>query len=395
MTKKLIVLSHSFRSNSRIFRKALEEPCELAVVYPSPWYWNQKERSLYQKKSDSFHRKSINHFAESLRKDFNLSLHVLKSRDPVQEIETFCRNEQVETLYYDLPLFRKDCLEFSFSETVEVDSDSYDPECARMTAKSRWTYWTQNRHVVKRVSTQAVKSFPCLGTPFSPDVDLYKETSEQIQSAWSRLQAKLITYFLSRNERDGSTQLSRYLHHGLIDAPSLTSDILSLDPGFLGKGNPLVPILRQLAFREICIRKARTRDLSLTSTAQEWASALLDEKSYKNLTDSKHPQKFSKRGLFCGDTGNKRLDEEIALCKKKRWMPNRARMWFAGEVYWGIGGGIESLETLVEFFDTFCDDAQSPNNWVSCVESMRMQYGKVMKFNEKRTFRLLTGEERI
>ena len=76
-------------------------------------------------------------------------------------------------------------------------------------------------------------------------------------------------------------------------------------------------------------------------------------------------------------------------------MPNRARMWFAGEVYWGLGGGIKSLETLVEFFDTYCDDAQSPNNWISCVESMRMQYGKVMRFNEKRTFRLLSGEERI
>ena len=156
----------------------------------------------------------------------------------------------------------------------------------------------------------------------------------------------------------------------------------------------MIPILRQLAFREICIAKARTKGLSLTSSPDDWAKTLLDEKSYNNLKASEHTKKFTRKDLFEGKTGNDRLDNEIKLCKESRWMPNRARMWFAGEVYWGCGGGIKSLEILVDFFNTFCDDAQSPNNWVSCVESMRMQYGKVMRFNEKRTFRLLSGEER-
>ena len=395
MTKKLIVLSHSFRTNSRIFREAFKEPCEAAVVYPSPWYWNKKERNLYSSSSVSFHRSAINHFAESLRNNFGLSLYILKSPDPVLEIEDFCERFEIDSLYYDLPLFQKDRLEFSKVNLVEIDSDSYDPACTKMTAKSRWTYWVQNRHVIQEINPRKIKSFDSLGQVFTPDKQQYVAMSEKIDSAWARIQEKLVTYFMSRNERDGSTQISHFLHHGLIDGPSLTSDILSLDPGFLGKGNPLIPILRQLAFREICIAKARTKGLSLTSSPDDWAKTLLDEKSYNNLKASEHTKKFTRKDLFEGKTGNDRLDNEIKLCKESRWMPNRARMWFAGEVYWGCGGGIKSLEILVDFFNTFCDDAQSPNNWVSCVESMRMQYGKVMRFNEKRTFRLLSGEERI
>ena len=70
-------------------------------------------------------------------------------------------------------------------------------------------------------------------------------------------------------------------------------------------------------------------------------------------------------------------------------------MWFAGECYWSLGGGLKSLEALIDFFNTFCDDAQSPNNIINCVECMRLKYGKVMRYNQKRTYRLLSSEEKV
>lgn len=395
MVKSLVILSHSFRTNSRIFKRAVNESDEVAVLYPSPWYWNEAERDLYKNTCDKFHKKAVNHFAYELKRDFGIDLHILKSSDPVRDIQSFCNTQGVGLVLYDLPLFGKDCLDFGDLEVQDVDSDSYDPECVRMTAKSRWTYWVQNRSVIKEIEPEKVKTYECIGEKYKPDITSAKEVCLEIDSLWKRVEKKLLTYFMSRNERDGSTRLSSYLHQGLIDGPKFISDILSLDPGYLAKGNPLIPILRQLAFREICIRKSRTRLLSLTASPDEWARSLLDEKSYSNLVEFSHKPKFTKEDLFEASTGQALLDKEIKLCQENRWMPNRARMWFAGEVYWGLGGGIKSLEALVEFFNTYCDDAQSPNNWVSCVESMRMQYGKVMRFNEKRTFKLLSGEERI
>ena len=376
-------------------KTALQESDQLAVVYPSPWYWNPKERSLYSEHSVLFHEKAVNHFGAALKDKLGLNLHVLKSKDPDKKIEAFCMNEGVDTIYYDAPLFKKDYIEFSFSNTVVIDSDTYMPECTKMTAKSRWTHWVKNRTFIKNTRNIKTNAFDVPFSGLKINTLEAEEMDAEIHRVWQRVEDKIVGYHLSRNERDGSTKISKYLHHGLIDGPTLVSDILSLCPSFLPNKHPLVPLLRQMAFREISIRKARIKDLSLTSSCDEWARTLLDEKSYRNLVDIECPQQFSKRQILEGRTGHKKLDEEIKLCIQERWMPNRARMWFAGEVYWGMGGGIKSLEALVEFFNKYCDDAQSPNNWVSCVESMRMQYGKVMRFNEKRTFKLLSGQERI
>ena len=376
-------------------KRAIQESDQVAVVYPSPWYWNPAEKALYNKSCVSFHTKVLNHFAARLKHDFGLSLHVLKAPDPVREIENFCSREGVSTVFYDAPLFKNDFLNFNARSTVIVDSDTYDPACVKMTAKSRWTQWAQGRNVIENVPPVKIDSFSFPCEKLVIDTQASEEMSLELDHLWKRVESKIVTYHLSRCERDGSTKISKYLHHGLVDAPTIVSNILSLCPRFIQNDHPLVPLLRQLAFREISIRKARTRALSLTSNCDHWARSLLDEKSYRNLIESTHTERFSKRQLLEGSTGHKKLDEEIKLCIQQRWMPNRARMWFAGEVYWGIGGGIKSLEALVEFFNKYCDDAQSPNNWVSCVESMRMQYGKVMRFNEKRTFKLLSGQERI
>ena len=70
---------------------------------------------------------------------------------------------------------------------------------------------------------------------------------------------KLMTLYhvIKKRKREGSTKLSKFLHHGLIDARVITHITLavSLTDDFIEKDHPTIPILRQLAFREISIRK--------------------------------------------------------------------------------------------------------------------------------------------
>jgi len=376
-------------------QKALSESKSLAVVYPSPWYWNLREKEIYASFDCGFHEKAVNRFARDLRDRVGLELHVIKSDTPCSDITSFCKDSGVDTIYYDAPLFGKDELIFKDVEVIKVDSDSYDDRCEKMTAKSRWVHWSKNRKSIEHSSEERVETYEVIGQKFAISDHKADCLEEELSQLWKRLEIKLVSYHETRNMRDGSLRISKFLHHGVLDGPKLISDILSVCPEFIDKENPMVPALRQLAFREINIRKSRIKNLSLTSDAESWARALLDQKSFENLMTLKTENNFTKEQLFAGETGDETLDEEIKYCKKERWLPNRIRMWLAGEVYWNTGGGIESLKMLVEFFDRFCDDAQSPNNWVGCTESMKMQYGKVMRFNKKRTFRLISGKEII
>ncbi len=393
--KNLVVVSHSFRLDSRLMQKALRESRYLAVVYPSPWYYNLEEKEIYSNFDCSFHKKAVSRFARDLKDKTGLELHVIKSNTPCSDITSFCKASGVNAIYYDTPLFGKDELRFNGVRVIKVDSDSYDDRCEKMTAKSRWVHWSKNRKIVDYSSEERVETYEVIGEKFSISDQESDSLEEELSQFWKRFESKLVSYYETRNMRDGSLRISKFLHHGVVDGPKLISNILSVCPEFIDKENPMVPVLRQLAFREINIRKSRIKNLSLTSDAECWARALLDQKSFENLLNSRTENKFTKEQLFAGETGDETLDEEIKSCKKERWLPNRIRMWLAGEVYWNTGGGLESLKTLVEFFDRFCDDAQSPNNWVGCTESMKMQYGKVMRFNKKRTFRLISGKEII
>jgi len=397
MSKCLIVLDHSFRLNSLLMKLGLSSYENASIVYVSNWYYNKAANNLYKKCDISLYKESINYLSYKLKEKYNADLFILKSKNPAREIENFCLENQVDTILYDLPLF-SDKLDFTGNvEVIEIDSDSYIPDCTKMTAKSRWMFWDRNRIVNKDMCLQNIetKFYKSIGTKHSIDIDMAHKTKEKVVNKINHLKSTLENYNTTRNMREGSTNISDYLHHGIIDARDLTHLILSIAGNNLQKGNKFIPFLRQLAFREISIRKTRTKEIGLHDKVAETAAKLLDKASIDNLKSNEFDPVFTKDQLFSGNTGLERLDTEIKLCIENRWMPNRARMWFAGECYWGLGGGFKSLEALIEFFNLYSDDAQSPNNIVSCIESMRLKYGKVMKFNEERTFRLLSGKEII
>lgn len=394
MSKCLIVLDHSFRLNSLMIKFAFSTYKEISIVYVSNWYYDSNAKKLYTEFGSSFFKETINYFAYKLEKKYGQSLYILKTKNPEKEIENFCIENKVDTVLYDKPLFSK---KINFSKNVnvlEIDNDSYIPECEKMTAKSRWTFWDRNRLSKDKVfiKEKDFSFYKPLGEKYYVNFEMAQNFGLILKNHLSSLKSIVENYSNTRNSRNGSTKISKYLHHGVIDSRELTHIILSQTSLGLTKENKYVPILRQLAFREICINKIRSKNISLFEETKSICNKVLDKESINNLTNNLFDPVFTKEQLFNGNTGLERLDREINLCIKNRWMPNRARMWFAGECYWGLGGGFKSLDVLIEFFNRYSEDAQSPNNIISCVESMRLKYGKVMRFNEQRTFKLLNDE---
>ena len=74
-------------------------------------------------------------------------------------------------------------------------------------------------------------------------------------------------------------------------------------------------------------------------------------------------------------------------------MPNRARMFFAGWLFYNAPTGMDALKWLMGTFDLFLLDGQCPTNYVQCCQSMNMQYGKVMLLNRNNVENLLQYEK--
>ena len=70
-------------------------------------------------------------------------------------------------------------------------------------------------------------------------------------------------------------------------------------------------------------------------------------------------------------------------------MPNRARMYFAGWMFYNQPTGIDALNWIILTFDLLLNDGQCPTNYTKSCSSMNLQYGKVMLLNKNRVMDLL------
>ena len=107
MNSCLIVLTHTFRIDSLIFRESLKKYSDITVLYVSPWYNSKKERQIIKRGSDNFYKKSINYFAHELREKLNIPLYVLKNETPGKEIDKIVNKHKITEVFYDMPLFGK------------------------------------------------------------------------------------------------------------------------------------------------------------------------------------------------------------------------------------------------------------------------------------------------
>jgi deoxyribodipyrimidine photolyase len=153
-------------------------------------------------------------------------------------------------------------------------------------------------------------------------------------------------------------------------------------------------MLRQFTFREINIITARRNNLTMENTPMEWAEIVMHHKALDNLKTAtlKPNSNVNLETIRNGNTGVKELDLILKHFNKTGIMPNRARMYFAGKVFYESKTGIEALTTLIDTFDIIGLDGQCPNNYLQCISAMGLSYGKVMMFSADRTFNLLQYE---
>jgi len=398
--KTLVWLTHSFRLDSRLTAN-LSGPC--TFVYYSPYYFaGDREREILKGCST----KNLQAFYQSLDEMQNLLLSkghqliVFKEKDPIAHINQLISKYEFERVVIDLPLFGmwKTTDPMLLSVPFEmVDSDLIDDECLKMTAKSRWMSHT------RKVQTEKLYEWNSEITPFaisekSKGYPTYESNSLiDPKPVIDRALHMATTYGQTRDKHDGQTRLSTAFQNGVIDPHNTFYKIARLfdvhGADFTKNEGAHAAMLRQFAFREMTIIQTRRANLTMEDQPIEWARQFLTPASLQNMQSRVNEQSTLTLDLLkSANTGDTLIDKILSESYSTGVMPNRARMFFAGWMFYNAPSGILALEWLIHIFDQFLLDGQCPTNYTQCTSSMNMQYGKVMLLNRDRVKQLLNYE---
>tara|TARA_A100001037_G_C15150965_1_gene639208 strand:- start:2087 stop:3280 length:1194 start_codon:yes stop_codon:yes gene_type:complete len=392
----LIWVTHTLRTQSKLFSRATA--CnEVSFVYYSPYYYDDDYR-LIQKNTKTdieyFFRYGFSVFSNTLE-ELGYSLSVFKEEDPVAHINTLIEMHGYDKVIIDKPLF-------NFPNSIDVkkinckiefvDSDIYDPSCKEMDPKNRTQYWIENYIEYGNIvsSTEAAQGINLVGEKFQLlDKNASFDLGESDPTV-NRFLTVMAVYNQTKLKLDGTFRVSGHLQHGIIDQGILVYQILttSLYDRIDGEIWHLEP-LRKLAKREIDIIKARSFGLQPYDDVLEWAELILDKDSIINLTEVTFPAEFTKMQVFEELTPNNNINEVVKMLKDQGWMHNLLRKWIASKIYYGIGGGPEALETIIELFNRYSADGMSPSNIINSVESLRLIDGEVPKFDTEDIFSIV------
>lgn len=387
--RTLVWITNSFRLDSRL-TASLEG--EVTFVYYSPYYFaGQRERQMYKRCSqanlDAFYE-SLHAFDFELQAEHDSRLHIFKEADPISHMNVLIDEHQYDEVIIDMPLFglwHNVPFQDIKSKVSVIDSALIDDECLKLTAKSRWM-----THV-KSIDTFKPYKFSKTVTPYNlsatgctyPTPTL--NTLLDRDAAMKRARKMAPTYHVTRDRHDGQTQLSTILHNGRLDPRTvfftLAKDFKAAGADLSVNEGPSAGMLRQLAFREIAIIRARRVQLTLEDDPLVWAKALMPTASYENLIAQKPGGHVTFEMVQAGKTGVHTIDVLLRPFLKTGIMPNRARMLFASLIFYNSPTGIDALNTLIDTFDIIGLDGQSPNNYTQVLGALELSYGKVLKMN--------------
>lgn len=386
--RTLVWLTHSFRLDSRLTASLSGE---VTFVYYSPFYFaGERERNMYKRCSQA----NLDAFYESLHAfDFELQaldfkLHVFKEANPIVHLNALIAEHSYDEVLIDMPLFAL-WQNIPFQDIQApvnvIDSDLVDDECLKLTAKSRWM-----THV-KAIDSFKPFKFSKSATPYNlciPSRSYPKPTVNPLldrDAAMKRARKMAPTYHVTRDRFDGQTQLSTILHNGRLDPRTvfytLARDFKAAGANLAVNEGSAAGMLRQLAFREIAIIRARRAGLTLESDALKIAQALMPAASYDNLIKQKPGGKVTFEMVKAGKTGVAAIDVLLRPFLKTGIMPNRARMLYASLIFYNSPTGVDALNTLLDTFDLLGLDGQSPNNMISVCGALELSYGQVLKMN--------------
>lgn len=399
MEKTLVWLTHSFRTDSRLMSK-LSGPC--TFVYYSPYYFaDRREKEILKNCS----KQNLEAFYESLSfisnelKNKGHNFYVFKESNPIEHINSLVAKYKFNRVVIDLPLFGMwksiDPMEISVPFSF-IDSDLIDDECFKMTAKSRWM------HHAKTLDKTRFHKFNSSIEPFSINEKSksYPKFRSNLllnmNSIISRISYIVPTYGQTRDSHEGQTRLSTAFQNGIIDPANLFCSVMSMftNADFSKNEGPHASMLRQFAFREMTIIQTRRSGLTMEDYPLEWAKHFLTEKSYENLiTKTNENSELTFDKIKNAKTGDSLVDKILVESFKVGVMPNRARMFFAGWLFYNSPTGKQALNWLIDTFDLLLLDGQCPTNYMQSVSCMNLQYGKVMLLNRNRVTELLNYKE--
>ena len=404
--KKLVWVTHSFRENSRL-TDTLDGAC--TFVYYSPYYFaGQREKSILRRTSqnnlDAFY--SSLHQFDNILKQKGSQLYVFQESDPIDHINNLCKQNNIDQIIIDQPIFAMwhsiDLLKLT-TPYQYIDSDLIDDTCFKMTAKSRWMSHVklnstekifQYNSKIKLCSLKNIDNKNPYPIP-KHTISKYLNTENVIKRALEIAP----TYGNTRDHHNGQTQLSTLFQNGMVDPHNIFFQIARQ---FENSGSDLsvneglhAAMLRQFAFREINLIYSRRNNLTMENTPMEWAEIMMHHKALENLKTAtpKLNSTVNIDSIRKGNTGVPELDKILKHFNKTGIMPNRARMYFAGKVFYESKSGPHALSTLIDTFDLIGLDGQCPNNYLQCISALGLSYGKVMLFSKDRSFGLLQYED--
>ena len=401
MEKTLVWMTHSFRLDSRLTSK-LSGPC--TFVYYSPYYFaGAREKSILKicskENLDAFYQ-SLDYFNLDLSTKAN-KINVFKKSNVIEHINELVQKHGFTKVVIDLPLFGLwksiDPMEISVPYEL-VDSDLIDDECFRMTAKSRWMSHVKKIHDEKPFKwnsdithfaiNESTNKYPKYKSNNLINPHIVLTRAEEIRKE----------YKFTRDKHNGQTRLSTSFQNGTTDPHNV---FYRMAKEFYMDGADLTvndgahaAMLRQFAFREMTIIQARRANLTMESSIDEWASAFITPTSLTNLQNRENLESTLRfHHIQLAKTSDKLINKILKESYKVGVMPNRARMFFAGWLFYNAPTGMDALKWLMGTFDLFLLDGQCPTNYVQCCQSMNMQYGKVMLLNRNNVENLLQYEK--
>ena len=398
-SKSLVWLTHSFRKDSRLTSK-LNGSC--TFVFYSPYYFAGNREKQILKKCSKANLENFYFTLEHFKSVTDQPLYVFKSSDPIEHINYLAQKYGFDKLVIDQPLFAMwhtvDLLKLNIPFEI-IDSDLIDDECTKMTAKSRWI-----SHTKKLKDVEFHKWNPAIVTfKINEKTDKYPihdKVSDfmDVESIVTRAYSIAPTYGQTRDNANGQTQLSTAIQNGIIDPHNI---FYSIAKKFENMGCNLqvnegshASMLRQFAFREMNIIRSRKNDLTLEDSPINWARTIMHPKAFENLVycspDPNSTLTFDK--ILASNTDSKELNTILRHFNRTGIMPNRARMYFAGKIFYSSKTGLDALNLLIKTFDLIGLDGQCPNNYIQCIDSLGLTYGKVMLLNATRVFELLKYE---
>jgi hypothetical protein len=326
--------------------------------------------------------------------------YVFKQSDPIQHINYLIDKYGFTQVVIDLPLFgmwkSTDPMQIKVPFQL-VDSDLIDDTCFKMTAKSRWMAHTRDMSNIKFHKWND----DIQPNPINEKTETYPSYTRNslIMPHVAKYRAIAIapTYGQTRDKHNGQTRLSTAFQNGTVDPHNMFYQIAKefqiIGADFSKNEGAHAAMLRQFAFREMTIIQTRRAGLTMEDDSITWAKTFLTEKSYENfVTKTNTESTLTFEQIRTATTHDELINQILTESFRVGVMPNRARMFYAGWMFYNAPTGIEALQWLINTFDLLLLDGQCPTNYTQCSAAYNLQYGKVMLLNRHNVKALLSYE---